>query len=134
MTASPSAPAPHGVGHEHADVTARPIVVAGIGLTILLVLVAGLMLGLYDLFAARAARMSPPANPLAAAEGPRLPPEPRLQVHPVRDLRELREAESNLLDHYAWVDRSAGVVRIPIARAIDLLAVRAQADATGAVK
>ena len=51
------------------------------------------MLGLYDVFAAREARLSPPANPLAAAEGPRLPPQPRLQVHPVKDLRELREAE-----------------------------------------
>ena len=43
----------------------------------------------------------------------------------MKDLRELREAESNLLDHYGWVDKSAGVVRIPIDRAIDLLAARA---------
>lgn len=119
-----SAPHPPGLGHEHEDVTTRPIVLAGVGLTIFLIIVVGLMLGLYDFFAAREARLSPPANPLAAAEGPRLPPEPRLQVHPVRDLRELREAESNILDHYAWVDKSAGVVRIPIARAIDVLATR----------
>ena len=91
-----SAPTPHGVGHEHVDITARPIVLAGIGLAIVLLLVAGLMLGLYDAFAAREARLSPPANPLAAAEGPRLPPEPRLQVHPVRDLRELRAASRSM--------------------------------------
>lgn len=120
-----SAPQPPVLGHEHEDVTTRPIVLAGVGLTIFLIIVVGLMLGLYDFFAAREARLSPPANPLAAAEGPRLPPEPRLQVHPVRDLRELREAESNILDHYAWVDKSAGVVRIPIARAIDVMAARA---------
>jgi hypothetical protein len=119
--------APHipGIGHEHADIRARPIVLAGIGLALVLVLVTGLMLGFFDALATRAARSSPPANPLAAAAGPRLPPEPRLQVHPVRDLRELREAENNLLDHYGWVDQQAGVVRIPIARAIDLLAARA---------
>src|SRR5260221_5213626 len=118
---------PHipGIGHEHADIRARPIVLAGIGLALVLVLVTGLMLGFYDALATRAARLSPPPNPLAAAAGPRLPPEPRLQVHPVRDLRELREAENNLLDHYGWVDQPAGVVRIPIARAIDLLAARA---------
>ena len=52
----------------------------------------------------------------------------------MRDLRELREAESNILDHYGWVDRSAGVVRIPIARAIDLLAARGDAQQTGAAK
>ena len=118
--------APHipGIGHEHADIRARPIVFAGIGLALVLVLVTGLMLGFYDALATRAARLSPPPNPLAAA-APQLPPEPRLQVHPVRDLRELREAENNLLDHYGWVDQQAGVVRIPIARAIDLLAARA---------
>jgi hypothetical protein len=131
MSSTPHTP---GVGHEHSDVTIRPIVVAGVGLTIALFVVAGLMLGLYDAFAAREARLSPPANPLAAAEGPRLPPQPRLQVHPVRDLRELREAESNILDHYAWVDKSAGVVRIPIARAIDLLAARAGQAGQGAAE
>ena len=118
-------PHPPGLGHEHSDISARPIVLAGIGLALALVVVAGVSLGLYDLFAARAARLSPPPNPLAAAEGQRLPPEPRLQVHPVKDLRELREAESNLLDHYGWIDKNAGIVRIPVARAIDLLAARA---------
>ena len=126
MNTAPHA-TPPGVGHEHADVNARPIVIAGFGLAIMLIIVAGLMLGLYDFFAAREARLSPPANPLAAAEGPRLPPQPRLQVHPVKDLRELRAAESAILDNYAWVDKSAGVVRIPIQRAMDLLAAQAKA-------
>ena len=124
--------APHlpGIGHEHSDVRARPVAVAGIGLFVILVLVAAAMLGFYQVLAMRAARLSPPANPLAAAEGPRLPPEPRLQVHPVRDLHELRAAESAILDHYGWVDQKAGVVRIPIDRAIDLLAARAAHGAT----
>jgi hypothetical protein len=123
-----------GLGHEHTDVAIRPIFIAGVALTIVLCIVGALMLGLYDAFAAREARLSPPANPLAAAQGPRLPPEPRLQVHPVRDLRELREAENNILNNYAWVDKSAGVVRIPIARAIDLMAARAQAGQGAADK
>ena len=131
MTAAPhSHVPPPGIGHEHTDVPIRPIAVAGIALAIVLIVVGGLMLFLFDVFAAREARLSPPANPLAAAEGPRLPPQPRLQVHPVKDLRELREAEANILDHYGWVDKNAGVVRIPIARAIDLLAARAGKDAT----
>jgi len=116
---------PPGLGHEHSDVVVRPIVIAGIGLGLAVMLVVAVTLGMFDLFAAYRARVSPPANPLAAAQGPRLPPEPRLQVHPVKDLRELREAEDNLLDHYGWVDKSAGVVRIPIERAIDLLAAKA---------
>jgi hypothetical protein len=118
--------APPGLGHERTDVSVRPIVVAGIGLAIALGVIALLMLGLYGLLAAREARLSPPPNPLAAAEGPRLPPEPRLQVRPVRDLHELRAAEDAILDHYGWIDKNAGVVHIPIARAIDLLAAGTQ--------
>jgi len=120
---------PPGLGHEHTDVNIRPIVIAGLGLAAVLVVIGALMLGMFDLFAAHEARVSPPPNPLAAAEGPRLPPEPRLQVQPVKDLRELREAETTLLEHYGWVDKNAGVVRIPIDRAIDLLAAK-----TGAPK
>jgi hypothetical protein len=119
--------APHPVpagGHEASDVRLRPVVLAGIGLVLALVVTALAMLGLYDVFAAREARLSPPQNPLAAAEGPRLPPEPRLQVHPIRDLRELRAAESSQLDGYGWVDQNAGVARIPIERAMALLADR----------
>ena len=56
---------------------------------------------------------------------PRLPPEPRLQAHPIKDLEELRKAETELLTTYGWVDKSAGTVRIPVARAIELLAQRA---------
>jgi hypothetical protein len=45
--------------------------------------------------------------------------------HPACDLRDLREAESNLLDHHAWVNKNAGIVRIPIVRTIDLIAASA---------
>ena len=125
MSGAPeSAQAGHGSGHEERDLTLRPIVLAGAGLVLVLVFVAVAMFGLYRVFATREARLSPPQNALAAAEGPRLPPQPRLQVQPIRDLRELHTAEDNILEHYAWVDRAAGVVRIPIARAIELLAAK----------
>jgi len=111
--------------HESRDVNLLPVVISGIGLLVILVVTAVLMFGLFDVMAVQEARMSPPANPLAAAEGQRLPPAPRLQAHPLRDLNELRAAEHDLLTSYAWKDKSAGVVRIPIARAMELLAQRA---------
>jgi hypothetical protein len=58
--------------------------------------------------------------PLAAADQQRLPPEPRLQTNPRGDLRELRDQEDKVLNGYSWVDKSAGVVRIPIDRAMEL--------------
>jgi hypothetical protein len=111
--------------HEEDVVSLRPVVIAGIGLLIVLLLTGAAMFGLYHLLAREEARLSPPANPLAAAEGPRVPPEPRLQTHPLKDLEELHKAENELLTTYGWVDKSAGTVRIPIDRAIDLLAQRA---------
>src|SRR5262245_15183948 len=51
-------------------------------------------------------------------------PQPQLQQTPVLDLRAIREAEETTLTTYGWVDQQKGVVRIPIDRAIDLLAAR----------
>jgi len=48
------------------------------------------------------------------------PPEPRLQTNPRGDLRALRDQEDELLNGYSWADKSAGVVRIPIERAMQL--------------
>jgi hypothetical protein len=47
-----------------------------------------------------------------------------LQTTPVLDLRAMRDAEDKVLNGYGWVDQSKGVVRVPIAKAIDLLAQR----------
>jgi hypothetical protein len=58
--------------------------------------------------------------PLAVGQGDRLPPEPRLQANPRQDLKELRDAEEARLKSYGWVDRNAGVVRIPIDEAMKL--------------
>ena len=61
------------------------------------------------------------AGPPAAID---LPPPPRLQVDAPRDLALERDAERAELESYAWIDRDRGIVRIPIDRAIDLLARR----------
>lgn len=55
-------------------------------------------------------------------ENPRvLPPEPRLQVNAPQDLKQYLDEEQKTLDTYGWVNKSAGVVRIPIDRAMDIL-------------
>jgi hypothetical protein len=53
-----------------------------------------------------------------------LPPEPRLQIDPRRDLDRLRADEDKLLTTYGWTDRDHAVARIPIDRAMDLTAER----------
>jgi hypothetical protein len=74
--------------------------------------------------AARESRESPLGSPLAGSYGRSEPPAPRLQARPILDLQALRAEEAGALQSYAWVDRDGGVVRIPIERAMALLAER----------
>jgi hypothetical protein len=61
---------------------------------------------------------------MAAGQPRPLPPPPRLQTYPFQDLKDLHREEDRLLNTYEWVNKSAGTVRIPIGRAIDLMAER----------
>jgi hypothetical protein len=51
-------------------------------------------------------------------------PEPRLQKTPQGDLRRFEQKQRDLLSDYGWVDRSAGVVRIPIEEAMRIIAAK----------
>jgi hypothetical protein len=55
---------------------------------------------------------------------PALPPEPRLQISPSADWTLMLEQEKAVLHSYRWVDRSRGIVRIPIDREMELIAKR----------
>jgi hypothetical protein len=77
---------------------------------------------------------------VAVLEGPRPETKPSAMTRPVlpqdlakirkpvlqavndEDMIALREKEKALLTEYRWVDRDKGIVRIPIARAMELLA------------
>jgi hypothetical protein len=62
--------------------------------------------------------------PLAAGRQRPLPPPPRLQTYPFDDIKDMRADQRRLLDRYEWVDRRNGIVRIPVERAMDLIAER----------
>jgi hypothetical protein len=52
-------------------------------------------------------------------------PTPRLQTDDGNlEIAEMHAREDLLLDHYSWIDRSGGKLRIPIARAMELVAGR----------
>lgn len=51
---------------------------------------------------------------------PIVPPAPHLQVHPFRDLRQLRAREDARLHGYAWLDAAHTHARIPIEHAMAL--------------
>ena len=110
-------------GHEVSDANTRAIVMVGVGLVIVLLVVFVAVTALVAPYAAGPAALTAPPG-LSPLPTPRLPPEPRLQAEPGQELRQYRSQQEQLLHSYGWVDRSAGVVRIPVERAIELLAQR----------
>jgi hypothetical protein len=62
------------------------------------------------------------------AQGSVLFPPPRLEAHPGLDLQNLRAVEGDRLNSYGWIDRSAGVARMPIDRAMQLILERGLPD------
>jgi hypothetical protein len=48
----------------------------------------------------------------------------RLQTNEYLDLEKKRLADEAKLNSYGWVDRKGGIVRIPIERAMDMIAAR----------
>ncbi len=109
------------VHHEESDVNIRAILGFAAGLIVVAIVIHVAIWGLFRFFDARATHQAEqPEYPLAAKQEQRLPPEPRLQTNPRQDLADLRAAEDVTLSTYGWVDRNAGVVRIPIDEAMKL--------------
>ena len=105
-------------GHETRDANIRNLIIFGIGLSLLVV--AGLLVSraVFHYFVGRQG-LGPPASPFENVRA--LPPEPRLQVTPWKDLGQYKAAQEEILNSYGWVDEKAGIVRIPIDRAMDIL-------------
>jgi hypothetical protein len=106
--------------HEESDVNIRGIFAFAGGLAIVTVVVGFVVWGLFVYFNTRPESTRAPEFPLATTQERREPPEPRLQTNPREDMRELRDAEQETLTTYGWVDRNAGIVRIPVDDAIKL--------------
>jgi hypothetical protein len=106
--------------HEASDVDLRAILGVGAGLAAGAIVISALVWLLFLHLSNREAHGAPLEFPLAAGQAQRLPPEPRLQTDPREDLRVLRESEDKVLRSYGWIDKSAGVVRIPIDEAMKL--------------
>jgi hypothetical protein len=104
------------------DVDVRAVTKFGLGLTGGVIIVAFLMWFLFDRFAAKEAQHSPRPEPMQLSNPQKAPPEPRLQPNPPLELKEFRAGEDAVLNTYGWVDPEKGIVRIPVSRAIELVA------------
>ncbi len=108
------------LGYEPSDVNVKAVLWIALTLVVVVVLSAAALGGLVGLFQLETGRA--PVSPLARVE--LRPPAPRLDAHPAATLAAVRKRETAALEGYGWVDRSAGIARIPIEQAMRLLAER----------
>lgn len=108
---------PAAAGHELTDAPIRPIVLVGGAVALITAIVFALSVGVFRFFSERP--VEAPPNPMSSY-APEFPPAPRIEITPSIEVQQLRAEEDRMLSSYGWVDRKAGVVSIPIDRAIEL--------------
>jgi len=107
-------------GHESRDTGVALIAWSAAGLAVVVLIVFLLMWGTFNLLKNDQQANDVSLSPLAPAV--QIPPQPQLEVHPYEQLQQLRAREHNELTTYGWQDKKAGIVRIPIDRAMDIMA------------
>ncbi len=106
---------PH-TAHETHDVPIKPIAWTLVGLGVFLLVVMTVFALWFRAEEAKRAEID-----AAIEQVNQIPVDtPLLQSEPAADLQTLRAHEREMLTTYGWVDKNAGIGRIPIDRAMDL--------------
>src|SRR6266550_1822462 len=122
------------VAYEREDLSPRGIFAFLVGLGLVLVLVYCVVKGMDGYLDAYEKQHQPPLNPLVTqtetdsrkvsnADIARFP-QPRLETNERLEINDFRLQEEKNLNSYDWIDQKAGIARIPIDRAMQLLAQR----------
>jgi hypothetical protein len=118
---------------EHEDLTPRGPFYFMAGLAVICVVLYLIVFGMYRFLDDYTKTDQPPLSPMATPESDtRLVthsdiqtfPEPRLEENERTELRTYSDEEQQKLSTYDWVDKSKGIVRIPIDRAMELMVQR----------
>jgi len=104
-----------GFDYERSDISGRDMAWLAAGLA-LFVIITPLLLPL--VFPQSMRHRTPSAPPALSADAP------QLEITPREDLQRFNRSEAQFEQSYGWTDRSKGAVRIPISRAMQLLAQR----------
>jgi hypothetical protein len=99
-------------GHETRDANVKGIALCGFFGVLALAVIQS---GLYFFFSGKA-KSFPVPRPVIVAH--------KSDIAPHRDLVSFQQEQQSELNTYGWIDREHGVVRIPIERAMELLAER----------
>lgn len=111
----------HPLGHEPDRVSIPGILWTGFGVVLLVLFAVVAMWGLFE--------FAGPRMKVAERVGTRPAPrerlsEPLLDPHQPAELEALRQREDAVLSSYGWIDEERGIARVPIDRAMKMLAER----------
>jgi len=131
---NPASPTGNG-GYERQDIGVAAVLYFLLGLAVAGLLVYFIVDGLYHFLDKRSEAEQAPVNPLvtnAPADTRHISrdypqgafPNPKLEEDERGQLNGIRLSEEQTLSTYTWIDKNAGTVRIPIDRAMDLIAQR----------
>ena len=141
------------LNHETTDISLDGVTRLAIGAIVVLLIISSAMLGTYRLLDRRARAAAAPVSRINADRVPadiasaplmdqanamenrgRQPAGPKILTNEPAWQREIKARTHAELTTYGWVDQDAGVVRLPIARAKQLLLERGLPDTTPAAE
>jgi hypothetical protein len=126
-------PKPNHDGFEQEDLSSRSALYFLAGLVLVCVVVYLIVFGMYRFLDSYATAHQPPMSPMVTPEADTRAvtpenaetfPQPRLEENERTQLRSFIEDQDRKLATYDWVDKDRGSVRIPIDRAMELIAQR----------
>jgi hypothetical protein len=123
MSRSPEVENPE-VAHEDSDVNVRAILGFGAALTVVAIVLHVFLWWLQGVYHRQTERQQMRQYPMAVDRQNALPPMPRLQPNPQQEMRDLRARQETLLKGYGWVNKEAGIARIPIEDAMRMVVER----------
>lgn len=121
------------------DENVRGILRFGLWMVVSALVIYAALWGMFQYFDQQAANREkewPAQNPLLVGKKPPTSlavsleetaarfPKPQLQANAAADLVKIQAGEEEILTSYGWVDRNAGIVRMPIDRAMQMVAQR----------
>ena len=115
--------------HEQRDLSIGMLVgglVGLIALTAVAMLTMALLSGWFD---SRLAASRSPVGPLGRADV--IPPQPRLEREPAEVRLQYEASLEQIMNSYGWLERDASVARIPVVRAMEIVAREGLPASTG---
>jgi hypothetical protein len=115
------APGGSPTGHEESAISARGLILGAI-ILVATIVVCQVALGIWMRDFERKEERVDIAFPTRTEIKVEQFPQPRLQSNPTIDMVEVAKQERTLIGSYGWVDQKKGIARIPVDRAMDILA------------